>query len=414
MAADAGLLKGLKREVVRRVGDIAPALGELSLRIHANPEPGYGERQACAWLCQALEERGFEVLRAPGGLETAFCARRGAGHPVVAFLAEYDALPEVGHGCGHNLIGAASIGAATALAGLLDRLSGTVMVIGTPAEEGAVDDAGGKAVLLERGVFAGVDAAMMFHPSTHTSVATTTTAREALEISFRGRAAHAAGSPAEGINALDAVILLFNSINALRPALREGSSIHGVITHGGVVPNIIPEHAAARVYVRAPTHSDLAEASRRVRDCAQGAALATGATPAIRTYARTYLSMAPNRVLAALFSANLALLRVRAENVPRGAGSTDMGNVSQVLPALHPYIAIPGLRAVPSHSRPFADAAGSARGLRTMLLAARLLALTGADLLGDPDLVAQAWAAHANPRAIAKKDSMEGIRVRTS
>ncbi len=382
-----GLME-LKAKAGKVIDELAPSLIAMSDAIHAEPELGLQEVKAAARLTGLLEQKGLAVRRGVAGMKTAFVAGkdgRGPG-PKVAILAEYDALPEIGHGCGHNIIGTAAAGAGIAVAAVMGELDGTVLVVGSPAEEGAVDNAGGKVTLVEDGLFKDIDAAIMVHPSSRTSVEGTSTAREAMEISFKGRAAHAAGAPHEGINDLDAAILTFNGINALRQHLKDDVRIHGVITKGGVAPNIVPDYSEIRLYVRSNDRTYLAQTVEKVRNCAQGAALATGATVSFRKTANTYENMRTNRTLAAAMQANLEALGQKVEKPERpGSGSTDMGNVSQVAPAVHAYIAICGKNVV-GHSREFAQATITDAGHLAIVDGAKALAMTVIDLLADGDL----------------------------
>jgi amidohydrolase len=394
MVLDIGRQKELLKEEVERLG---PALEDLSLFIHSHPELGLKEELARQRLAEFLSGEGFAIEPGPQELPTSFVARYGAGtgRPKVAFLAEYDALPGLGHACGHNLIAAVAAGAAAAVRRGLERfgMAGTVVVFGTPAEEGAVDGAGGKVYFIEAGFFADVDAALMAHPSSRNALGESSTGRVALEITFHGKAAHAAGAPHEGINALDAVILTFNGWNALRQHLKEEVRIHGIIAEGGLAPNIIPDRARIRMYVRARDPAYLEEVERRVRDCARGAALATGAQVEFRYTARTYQSVLVNRTLARLYGENLAQLGVSLDppEARSGGGSTDAGNVSRVVPLIHPYFAICPA-GTPGHSIEFARAAASREAHRAMLTAAKALAMTAWDLFADPRLVQEARA----------------------
>ena len=394
-----------KETLAQEIDRLAGELVSTSRFIHEHPEVGLQEAEAKRALCRLLERGGFDVGPGVATLPTSFVARYQLppGKPTVVFLAEYDALPGLGHACGHNLIGVAAVGAALGVKAAMTRhrVGGTVLVYGTPAEEGAVDGAGGKVHFVEAGMFRQVDAALMAHPSSHTVVESSgSTGRVALEVTFHGKAAHAAGSPQDGINALDAAILTFNAWNALRQHVSEDVRIHGIISEGGKSPNIIPDLARIRMYVRARDAAYLQEVEERVKDCARGAAQATGARVEFRYTAQTYLSLLPNRTLAAAYKANLERLGARAEQPERksGGGSTDAGNVSQVVPLIHPYFAIcpPG---TPGHSPEFAAAAGTPEAYRAMLLAAKVLSMTAYDLLTDPELVARAQAELRDARA---------------
>jgi len=381
----------LKQRVVDEVDARRDELIRISDTIHAKPELAFQEFEAAALLTSVLEQEGFTVQRGVAGLETAFVASyagQKGDRPVVALLAEYDALTDLGHACGHNIIGTASVGAALALRPILDELAGTIQVAGTPAEEGGA----GKVIMAEAGVFDGVDAAMMVHPSTRTMTRRDSLACYELEMEFFGQAAHAAGGPDKGINALDACVLTYNNISALRQQLTDDVRIHGVITHGGSAPNIIPDYTAARFLVRAAEKDHALAMLDKVEDCARAGALAAGAEVKLTRGETYYANMAPNPVLADLFDANLtALGREVLLPPPSGRmGSTDMGNVSHVVPALHPYIAI-APEEVAGHSPEFRAASASPEGHAGLLDAAKALAMTAVDLFSNSERVDAAW-----------------------
>jgi amidohydrolase len=384
----------LKLMVQAEVDARREALIEFADTIHANPEIAFEEHESAALLSRVLEDEGFSVKRGVAGLDTAFVATIGeqGGGPTIAFLAEYDALPGLGHACGHNLIGTAAVGAGLAVKAVLPGLAGTLQVIGTPAEEGG----GGKATMVDGGVFAGVDAAMMVHPSYHTITGRGSLASYKVSIEFFGKPAHAGARPDEGINALEALILTYNGINALRQHLRDDARVHGVITHGGDAPNIVPEYAAARFYVRAADTPYCSEVFDKVRACAEGAALATGARLRFTEYAPRYDAMMPNPKLGSLIEANMAALGVEISppELDERMGSTDMGNVSQVVPSAHPYIAI-GPEEIGGHTVAFREAAGSPAGHEGLINAAKMLAMTAVDLLAEPDNLGEAKRAFA-------------------
>jgi len=361
-------------------------LFELSRKIHANPELGFQEEKAITWLTDYLEQKEFHVDRGIGGLPTAFRANFGQGKPVIALLAEYDALPDIGHACGHNIIAASSVGAAVASKFMITELGGTVQVLGTPGEEVL----GGKIIMVEAGVFNEVDIAMLVHPGTRDMAITQALACVSLEIEFVGHAAHAAACPEQGINALEAMILSFNAIDALRQHVSEKVRIHGIITHGGKAANVVPALSTAHFLVRAHDTSYLEELKERVLNCFTAAALATGCRLKYHWGEKTYEPMNINLTLARLFSYNLELLGRKAEIFqPRfGLGSTDMGNVSQIVPSLHPSIAIASSE-ISTHSAEFAQAAISERGNEALLDAAKALAMTIADLLCDPEVLTE-------------------------
>lgn len=378
----------LERRILAAIDRDAAELIDVSLTIHANPELQYEERKAAALLTSKLEARGFEVQRAAAGIETAFVGFAGDNEgPTIALVGEYDALRGLGHACGHNLIGTAALGAAWALNDIIAELPGRIRVIGTPAEEGG----GGKVLMVNRGVFKGVDAAMMFHPFDQTALGSQTLASSRVKLEFFGKASHAAAAPEAGINALDAVIQTYNAVNALRQHLRSDVRIHGVITNGGQAANIVPEHASAEFSVRAADRPYADETLAKFLRCAEAAALATGATLKydVREASR-YDNMANNSAMMKLFASKLDKLGVPWVEQPAGGfGSTDMGNVSQVVPAIHSYlkIAAPGVQC---HTNAFREAAASPEAQATMLDAARAMALTTLDLLVYPERLADA------------------------
>lgn len=388
-------------------GDIGGLRGHLlaqSRAIHADPEVGFQEVRASERLCSALQAAGYHVERGAGDLPTAFVAElRGEGGegPTIAILAEYDALPDVGHGCGHNVIATSALGAGLLLARGPRDFAGRVLVIGTPAEEGG----GGKILLAERGIFDGVDAAMMMHPSSYYMVRRGSLASSRVDVMFHGKAAHAAGSPDGGINALDAVIQTFVGINARRLQMRADARVHGIITHGGDAVNIIPSHAVAKFSVRARDRAYQRELVEMLRGAAQGAACATGARLEwLET--RGYDTMVASPTLSTLCEQNMQALGldVRQPSPNERMGSTDMGDISQVMPAIHAYFAISD-EGTSGHSLEFAQAAASPRGDQAVLDAALSLAMTAADLLAEPNLVGRARAEH---RAMQERGQVAG------
>jgi amidohydrolase len=305
----------------------------------------------------------------------------------VAILAEYDALPGLGHGCGHNLIGTSAIGAGLALSEVIPELEGSVWVLGTPAEESAAPNSGGKVHMVNAGIFSDVDAAIMFHPGTETAVTLDRSlAARGFEFYFHGRAAHAAGAPEEGINALDAVVLLYNAISAMRQQVRSDVRIHGIILSGGAAANLIPDYAAIRYRTRADDSEYLEEIVQRVIACAEGAARATGCRLEWTEYMPGYENTMPNKVLLDLMSSNMRALGLSVNNERRrsGRGSTDFGNVSRRVPGIEARLAITDDWEIPGHSIQFREAAGSEHGRQAMLYAAKSLAMTAIDLLSEP------------------------------
>lgn len=379
------LHEALGREIER----LADALWDVSIDLHAHPELAFAEHAAAARLTGELETQGFDVRRGVAGLPTAFTARTGSGDsPRVALLLEYDALAELGHACGHNLIAAAGLGAALAVNRVLPELRGTLLVVGTPAEEGG----GGKIIELDGGVFDGVDAALMFHPGVHSWEWAPLTAQVELRVTFHGRAAHPTGNPSEGIDALAALIELFNTLGVLHRRLPAGSHVQGIITAGGTVTNIVPDRAEGRFGLRGLTTNALEDLSAQVTTCAQGVATATGTTAKVERPGRRYSHFRNNDVVSGLFSRHLAAQGLALTPPEPGVflGSSDIGNVSTAIPAIHPFVAI----TCPEHSDhtpAFADAAASPRGREVMLAAAEALAKTTLDLLTRPALVRQAW-----------------------
>jgi amidohydrolase len=384
----------LRQQILQRIDAEADQLKRIALDLHQNPELGGEERFAANRLTGYASEQGFQVTRPLEGLETAFRATAGQTGPKVAFLAEYDALPEIGHACGHNLIAMASTAAAVGLAAVLEQVEGEVSLFGTPAEE----TNGAKVVLSQAGVFDGYDAAMIVHPGAKTSVYAASLALDPLEFTFHGRPAHAASTPHEGINALDAVIQLFNSLNALRQHLKPDVRIHGIISEGGVAPNIVPERAVARFYFRASERSYLNEVVQKAKAAAEGAALATGCSVEIKYFELSNDDLVTNRALADRYAKNLQMLGVVDITPPsENKGSTDMGNVSHVAPAIHPSMAI-GPSTLVGHTHEFCLAAASPEALDAMLLAGKAMALTGLDILLDERLRQQVKDEFQQPR----------------
>ena len=383
-----------KKRISERIDARAEALDRLALEIHARPELAFEERFASAALVDYLESEKVSVQRGAGGLETAFVAEAGAGGPVIAILGEYDALPGIGHGCGHNLMGTAAVGAFLAVRDTLDGVRGRVRVIGCPAEERG----NGKVLLMKSGVFEGVDAALMYHPGDRDEIDPLMLAMVNLDVELLGKAAHAAAEPYDGVNALDGLVLGWNAMSALRLLVRSDSRIHGIITDGGKAPNIIPDRAAARLMVRSPDNAYLADLRRRVLACFEGAAVATGAE--LRPmWSDVCEVVSTNRPLAEAFAENVRSLgRTMQPRRPSDThGSTDMGNVTTVIPGIHPFLSITE-GPVPGHSIAFTDAARTPRALETMRVAAKALAMTALEVLMEPALLKRAREAH-NGRA---------------
>jgi len=382
--------KRAARERVERAGD---ELVALSHRIHAHPELGFEEERACAWLCELLAGAGLEVERGVGGLPTAFAARAGAGPLRVVVCAEYDALPGVGHACGHNLIAAMAAGAGIALAEVADDVGLEVTVLGTPAEEGG----GGKILLLRQGAFAGAHAAMMVHPSPYEMAEMPVIAVTQLRVAYTGKEAHASAYPQLGVNAADALVVAQTAIGLLRQHLRPDDRVHGIVTHGGDAPNVVPAHTTGTWMVRAADLEQLEEVRAKVVRCFEAGALATGASLEIAEDHEPYAEMHHDHELAAVYRRNAeALGRDFDERPDRGAGSTDMGNVSLALPSIHPTIGIDALPAV-NHQPEFTAKCATPAADQAVVDGAVAMAWTAIDATADQRLRARLLAGPPPP-----------------
>ena len=375
----------------------AKDLASVASRIHANPELRFEEHKASAWLSELVSSRGISVERGVAGMPTAFRARAGTGTPRVAILAEYDALPGVGHACGHNLIAAGAVGAFLAAARVVSRTGGEVVLLGTPAEEGG----GGKIKMIEQRVFDGIDAAMMYHPFDRDLMAHPALANLWITFEFRGVPSHAAAAPHVGHSALTACMDTFRLVDGQRVHFRDGVRVHGFITDGGQAVNIIPERAACEFSVRARHGEELARVRGIVERCARAAALASDVKLEMGVR-QGYRDMKNNMTLARRFGSHLKTLGGSPlETDDRvGAGSTDMGDVSHVVPSIHPWLAIVDEGAALCHEVSFAAAAGSDRGTSAALRAAKALARTAAEFLVDAELrsaVSAEWAGRSGP-----------------
>jgi amidohydrolase len=375
-------MSAVKDLIVEAVDRLADDLEALSRRIHDHPELAYQEVKAAAWLSEFLDKQGFKVERGVAGVETAFRGTLETGEgPTIAILCEYDALPGIGHACGHNVIATSGAGAGAALAAVRTQLpKGRIQVIGTPAEEGG----GGKVKLIKAGVFKDVDCAMMIHGFDRTILHQDLLGIARGTFEFAGKASHASADPWEGVNALDAVIQMYNAVSMLRQQVRPDCRIHGIITSGGAAANIIPEYAAAVFYVRAPRIDTMWDLFKRVSAAAEGAARATGCTLKITQHDSVYEPMKSSRVMLDLFAANMKTAGLtEGAPIPDRLGSSDIGNVSQVIPAIQPMVAIaPTGMAI--HTREFADAAVKPLARAGMVAAAKTMALTTFDLLAEP------------------------------
>jgi amidohydrolase len=380
-------LEQWKARIRTAVDDLREQLLATSHDIHADPELAFQEHRASARLADALERGGLSVERGTGGLATAFRARLDGGEPgpTIAILAEYDALPGIGHACGHNIIATTALGAGLALARSGQRFPGRVVILGTPAEEGG----GGKILLAQAGAFDGVDASFMLHPSRNDMVRRSSLASSRVDLVFHGKASHAAGAPDLGINALEAVIQTFVGVNARRLQMRADARVHGIVTHGGDAVNIIPARASARFSIRARDRAYQRQLVAMLRQAAEAGAVSTGARLEWGE-TRGYDNTVPNPTVAAVMARAMAAVgRTVAEPAPdERMGSTDMGDISQILPAVHAYIAI-APESVANHTVEFAVAAASAAGDAAVVDGAAVLAMTAAELLAEPALLAQ-------------------------
>ena len=369
----------LLQNLSKKYDEIFKDLKELNEYIYKNPELGRKEFKACEAHKNILKKYGFKVTDNYIGIETAYLAEYSSEKdgPKIAYLAEYDALPEIGHGCGHNALGTASVGAGILLKDFVDEFGGTVYVYGTPAEE----TLGAKVDMAEAGCFDNIDAAMLSHPTGKSHERSgTSQAMEALQFTFKGKTAHAAGDPYNGINALDGVIQFFNSVNALRQQTKESARIHGIISNGGEAANIIPDLAVANFYVREATTKEMVKLSERVKNCAKGAALATGTELKIENYEYTFKHLVTNETLSDVYVKNLKLQGIEDIPVSKPSGSSDCGDVSHHCPTIHSYFPISKCE-LTGHSIEFAKASISEEAYKGMKEAVLALAMTGKDIL---------------------------------
>ena len=382
-----------KRRVCAEVDRLAPELLDVSHRIHARPELCFEEQHAHDLLTEVLAGHSLSVQRRAYGLDTAFEARAGSGDgPIVAVVCEYDALPGIGHACGHNIIAASGLGAGLALAAMAGDAGGRVAVVGTPAEEGG----GGKELMMRAGAFSDVDAAMMIHPANHELKVFDAVAVHRLTAGYTGAAAHAAAAPERGRNALDAAVLGYNAVAALRQHISHDERIHGVFTDGGAKPNIVPATAAAEWYVRSTNLLTLEPLKERVAACLRGGADAAGCAVDLEWADPAYADMNDNPALLDRYLANLGALgrTIAADSQARVVGSTDMGNVSYLVPSIHPMIKV-APEDVPIHTPAFADHARGPAGDAAVLDGAKVLAMTALDCWMDEGVLSAARAAFA-------------------
>lgn len=377
-----------KEAIGRLVDDMAQELFAVSDYVHANPELGHQEFKAQARLVEEFERQGFVVEKGVGGFGTAFMAKLPTAKegPTVAFLAEYDALPGVGHGCGHNLICTAALGAAAALRPMMDQLPGNIVVIGTPAEEGSSPPV--KPTMIERGVFDSVDVSLITHARDITCTGGHYLAVESLEFHYKGKPSHASSNPEDGISALDAALLTMHAIELLREHVRSDVRMHGIITDGGQAPNVVPERAALRYYVRALDRPYLDEVVARVENCARAGALATGAEVEITSLAKleNRLNVETLNRLVIENARDAGAQRIKPH--PPSLGSADFGNVTHAMPAATLYVEVPP-EGVPWHTAEMAEAAGGEAGHRAVLIGAKAMAWTAYDIFSQPELLEQ-------------------------
>jgi amidohydrolase len=379
----------VKARIAEAVEAARDEILELSHRVHANPEPAFEEHQAAAWVAEVIARHGYTVELPAGSLATAVRGRlaggQGSGGARIGVLAEYDALPGLGHGCGHNTMAASGVGAAIALAAVRDAFAGEVVFLGTPAEERG----SGKAIMIEDGLFEGLDAALLYHPCDRNHVEIAPLASEDVDVVFSGLQSHASADPWNGKNALDAMIALFVSVGLWRQQLPPHARVHGIIQEGGTAANIIPDRTRAWFMLRSADQAFYEVMKERFRKLAEAAALAADCEVSV-SFSGGASTMKHNRTLADRWVANGEAYGIQDEGMDPSSGSTDMANVSWVVPAIHPDLAIVD-QPTAGHSTDFRDAAAMPRADRTVLLAATLVAQTAADLLLDPSLVADAW-----------------------
>jgi amidohydrolase len=371
----------LKEKVQAQVEAHRHDLIDLSMKIHANPELGWKEEKASKWLADYLEENDFKVERGICDLPTAFVASYGEGKPSIGLLAEYDALPTVGHGCGHNIIATAAVGAGLALKSVSDKTDAKIMVFGCPAEERL----GGKVIMVEKGAFDDVDVAMQIHPGhgENDRPGFKSTACIFIDVEFFGKESHAAANPWDGVSALDAMIQSFNHINGLRLHLKDKARISGIITDGGEVVNVIPAHAAGSFQMRATEDSYLDTLKDKALNCIEAAAQATGCRLEYRWGMRCN-AMLNNETLIAFWRENLKALGREVGEIMEVSASTDTGNVSVTVPTIHAFMSI-SKETLSLHSTEFRDAACSDYGQQVVIDGAKALSMTGVDVIMQPE-----------------------------
>ena len=378
-------MSSLKKLASLAIDESAEELRTIGDKIWSSPELCYKEYKAHDLLTGFLEKKGFSVERSYTGIETAFRATFGSGRPNVCVICEYDALPEIGHACGHNLIAEAGVAASLGLKAALESSNapkGRLTVMGTPAEEGG----GGKEFLIRNGAFEDIDIAMMVHPAPHSAVRAIWNDVAQLEITYTGKAAHAAAFPWEGVNALDAAVMAYTSISVLRQQMKPTWRVHGIITNGGAKPNIIPEKASMEYYIRAPSKSELVTLRKKVDSCFEAAAKATNCSMEVVEPMPAYLDIANNPTLAKQYGENWATLGAKFDDIFDLRASTDMGNVSYVVPSIHPIYCI-GSGSEVNHTREFTTVSNTPEAHAETLVAAKAMAHTCIDVLTTDGLL---------------------------
>lgn len=375
----------MKEKILDLINELAPELNELSLQIYKNPELGYEEYNSCKLHTDILRKYGFTVHEKFSNVETGFKAEYKSSKKglTIAYMAEYDALPGIGHGCGHNILGAVSTGAGIILKQIIDEIGGTVIVFGTPAEE----TSGAKVTYVENHEFDNVDIAMIAHPGNGYAKSGKSLALEPVQFEFFGKTAHAASSPEKGINALDAAIATFNAVNALREHIRSDSRVHGVILEGGKAANIVPDYSKVQYYVRSTTKSYNMELLEKVKNCAKGAALATGAKLKISKYEFNYDNMVTNETLSNVFNSKIfEVAGITMQEPPKNTGSIDAGQVSQVCPTIHPYFDITNDTNIVGHTKEMAESTLTDYAKEQMKNTIAALVMTAIEVTQNPKL----------------------------
>lgn len=375
----------MKKRVLDLIDKLEPELNDLSLEIYNNPELGYEEFKACKLHTEILRKYGFTIYDNFSGVKTGFKAEYKSSKDglTVAYMAEYDALPDIGHGCGHNLLGAVSTGAGIVLKQIIDEIGGKVIVFGTPAEE----TSGAKVIYVENQEFDDVDIAMMAHPGNEYTKSGTSLALEPIQFEFFGKTSHAAASPEKGINALDAAISTFNSINALREHIKSDSRVHGVIIEGGKAANVVPDYTKVQFYVRSTTKTYNMELLEKIKNCAKGSALVTGCDLKITKYEFNYDNMVTNEILSNVFNEKIyEIANIRMSEPSKNTGSIDAGQVSQICPTIHPYFDITNDKSIVAHTREMAKSTLTDYAKKQMKNTVAALVLTAAEVIQNDKL----------------------------